>query len=93
MNKLQKMIMSFAAVALIVGFSAFKSASNKTITDWYEPNTTIAYPSSAALDHSNYSSTPLSVIPTESDCPGDGNVCAARFPNTAEEPVAVLEKQ
>lgn len=93
MNKVQKMIMSFTAVALIVGGSAFKSASTKTITDWYEPNSNIPYPSSAALDHANYSSTPLSVIPTETDCPGDGNVCAARFPNTSEEPVAVLEKQ
>lgn len=36
MNKVQKMIMSFAAVAMIVGFSAFRSESKKVKVDaWY----------------------------------------------------------
>jgi hypothetical protein len=31
MNKVQKMVMSFAAVAMIVGFSAFTSVSTKKV--------------------------------------------------------------
>ena len=85
--------MSFAAVAMIVGFSAFKNVSERVVTDWYEPNTTIPMSSSDRLDHDNYLPTPLDIIPTEEDCPGNGNVCYARFPDTSEEPVSFLEKQ
>ena len=42
MNKVQKMIMSFAAVALIVSFSAFTSTSNSKLLHTYYPVETSA---------------------------------------------------
>jgi hypothetical protein len=94
MNKIQKMIMSFAAVALIVGGSAFKNnpAPRKT-AGWYQPlvSSPILMTSADRLDHSKYDSTPLTTPPS-GDCEGNQFVCAAYFSNIEEVPDVIYDR-
>ncbi|MGA9652250.1 hypothetical protein [Pedobacter sp.] len=91
---MKRLFLGIAAMALTLSFSAFKEATQKSVTtDWYEPNGTISMTSADRLDHNNYLPTPLTSAPSEQDCEGVGNVCAAQFPDINDEPTSIFEKQ
>lgn len=88
MNNIKKMILGFAAVAMIVGGSAFsKLDKHKKATNWYAPlSSTLSTSDPAKNNFSSYNSTPLDIEP---GCDEQQFVCAAEFPNTAAAPVQI----